>query len=185
MVVGARSGRVYRGSAIKWPMRILLRFLVEWTTGRKIPDINSGLRIFSKKTAIGYFQRLSNTFSFTTSITLAYMMDSRFVSYLSIPYHDRIGTTHVRLWRDSLRTFQFVLQILTFYNPLKIFLLLSIIVLISGIIFTFLGLFLSLTTLIFLGIFFIFGSVLIFSLGLLADLLRQNFIAFRNSLESE
>jgi hypothetical protein len=48
-----------------------------------------------------------------------------------------------------------------------------------------LGLYLSLTTLIFLGIFFIFGSVLIFSLGLLADLLRQNFNAFRNSLESE
>ena len=49
MVVGERTGKNYKESPLKWPMRLLLRFLVEWTTGRKIPDINSGLRVFFKK----------------------------------------------------------------------------------------------------------------------------------------
>ena len=49
MLVGARKGKEYHGSFIKFLFRKLLKFLVEWTTGRKITDINSGLRIFSKK----------------------------------------------------------------------------------------------------------------------------------------
>lgn len=104
MVVGARSGAHYRGSRIKWPMRRLLRFLVEWTTGRRIPDINSGLRVFSRATIMEYFSHLCNTFSFTTSLTLAYMMTSKFVTYVTIPYAERVGKSKVNLWRDSFRT---------------------------------------------------------------------------------
>ena len=51
MVVGQRTGKYYRESPIKFPFRIILRFLVEYVADRKIPDINSGLRIFDKKTA--------------------------------------------------------------------------------------------------------------------------------------
>ena len=108
MVVGARQGRHYRGSPVKLPMRLLLRFLVEWTTGRAIPDINSGLRVFSRATAMRYFPHLCDTFSFTTSLTLAYMMTTRFVCYVPIDYAERIGRSHVQMWRDSLRTLQFI-----------------------------------------------------------------------------
>lgn len=173
MVVGARQGVVYKGSYIKWPLRIVLKFLVEWTAGRKIPDINSGLRIFSKKTISSYFNRLCNTFSFTTSATLAYMMTGRFVAYMPINYAERIGSSHVKLWRDSLRTLQFIVQAVTYYNPLKIFILLASICIVGALISLFIALIFHIATGFVMSVMLITSSVLIFSLGLLADLLRQ------------
>ena len=70
MVVGARRGNNYRESAFKMSLRLILKFLVEYTAGRKINDINSGFRIFSKKTVLPYFINLCDTFSFTTSFVI-------------------------------------------------------------------------------------------------------------------
>ncbi len=79
MVVGARQGKNYSESIKKGALRFILKHLVEFTAGRKIPDINSGLRIFSRREAVPYFSYLGDAFSFTTSITLAYMMNGMFI----------------------------------------------------------------------------------------------------------
>ncbi|MBN2285279.1 MAG: glycosyltransferase family 2 protein, partial [Tissierellales bacterium] len=125
MVVGERRGKYYRGSLLKRGLRLVLKALVEFTSGRKIPDINSGLRVFSKKTILPYLPRLCDTFSFTTSLTLAYMMTGKFVTYKPIDYHKRAGKTKIRLFHDALRTMQFIVEAIIFYNPLKIFMLFS------------------------------------------------------------
>jgi polyisoprenyl-phosphate glycosyltransferase len=122
MVVGARQGKHYDESFGKKMLRLLLKTLVEFTAGRKIPDINSGLRIFSRQDIVPYFQYLCDTFSFTTSLTLAYMMNGMFVTYIPIDYQQRVGITKVRLFRDSLRTLQFIVEAILYYNPIKIFL---------------------------------------------------------------
>ena len=173
MVVGQRTGQKYRGSPLKWPMRILLRFLVEWTTGRKIPDINSGLRVFSRSTVINYFDQLCDTFSFTTSVTLAYMMTSKFVKYEKIEYNDRVGSSHVRLWRDSLRTLQYVIQAIIYYNPLKIFLLITISCIFLSVASLIVGIFFSIHTGFLMSVAFTLAAITTFCFGLLADLLRQ------------
>jgi glycosyltransferase involved in cell wall biosynthesis len=173
MVVGARSGRQYQGGPAKSFMRFLLRLLVEWTTGRRIPDINSGLRVFSRNTILGYSKHLCDTFSFTTSATLAYMMTGRFVGYLPIAYGDRIGTTHVRLRRDSLRTLQFIVQAIVYYNPLKIFLLMSLVCLAGAVVSILIGIVFHLATGFTMGVGTLLVAIVIFALGLLADLLRQ------------
>ncbi|MDC0120699.1 glycosyltransferase family 2 protein [Amylibacter sp.] len=173
MVVGARTGNHYRGSAIKWPLRLLLKFLVEWTAGRSIPDINSGLRVFSKKTIISFLPHLCDTFSFTTSLTLAYMMTGRFVGYQNIPYEERIGKSHVKLWSDSFKTLQFIIQAIAYYNPLKLFMLLSIACLLFALISVCIGLIFNISTGFVMGVGAIVCSILIFSMGLLAEILRQ------------
>lgn len=173
MVVGARQGQHYRGTWLKWPMRLILRFLVEWTTGRRIPDINSGLRVFSRKTVMTYLDHLSDTFSFTISVTLAYMMTARFVTYVPIAYRGRVGKSKVRLWRDSLRALQFLVQAITYYNPLKIFLLLSIICLLMAAFSIGFGLIFKVATALVLGAGAILVAIVVFALGLLAVLLRQ------------
>ncbi|MDQ3193514.1 MAG: glycosyltransferase family 2 protein, partial [Bacteroidota bacterium] len=121
MVVGARQGENYEESFKKEVLRLILKKLVEFTAGRKIPDINSGLRVFSKKEVTPYFSKLCDTFSFTTSLTLAYMMNGKFVQYIPIDYKKREGKTKVRLFRDSMRTLQFIIEAILFYNPIKIF----------------------------------------------------------------
>ncbi|OAN55061.1 glycosyltransferase family 2 protein [Magnetospirillum moscoviense] len=125
MVVGARTGDHYRESAVKAPLRRMLQALVEFTAGRAIPDPNSGLRVFSRSAIMPFFPHLSDRFSFTTSSTLAYMLMKRTVLYIPIDYHKRIGTTKVRLFRDSLRTIQYIVSAIVYYNPLKLFLLVS------------------------------------------------------------
>lgn len=173
MVVGARSGENYRRSPFKAPLRTALKWLVEYTAGRKIPDVNSGLRVFSRKTAMGYFKHLCDTFSFTTSLTLSYMMTGRFVAYRPIRYDQRIGQTKVRLLHDSLRTLQYILQAVVYYNPLKIFLLLSAICIMFAAACFIEGAVLSMRVGYFLGIGSILMGMLIASIGFLAVLLKQ------------
>ena len=48
MVVAARTGQHYRESVVKTPLRSVLKWLVEFTTGSRIPDVNSGLRVLSR-----------------------------------------------------------------------------------------------------------------------------------------
>lgn len=173
MVVGARTGDHYRESWLKSPLRHILKFLVEFTAGRKVPDVNSGLRIFSKQTITNYLQHLCDTFSFTTSMTLAYMMTGRFVKYIPIPYEKREGKSKVRLFRDSLRTLQYILQAINYYNPIKIFILFSFIC----IFFSFIGFLMSaifgLHSGFLLGIGGLLVSLIVMCFGLIADLLKQ------------
>lgn len=173
MVVGARTGDHYRESWYKSPLRSILKFLVEFTAGRKIPDINSGLRIFRRSTILPYFDHLCETFSFTTSMTLAYMMTGRFVGYLPIPYEKRLGQSKVRLFRDSLRTLQYILQAINYYNPLKIFFLFFLGCL-GMAAFSFLLSFLyHIKAGYILGIGCLLMSLVILCTGLIADLLKQ------------
>lgn len=173
MVVGRRTGAHVNESIIKSPLRRVLRFLVEFTAGRKIPDINSGLRMFSKKTITPYFSHLCDTFSFTTSLTLAYMMTGRFVSYVDIPYEKRHGQTKVRLFRDSLRTLQFILQAINYYNPIKIFMLFAGLCILLSCLGFLISTFLHINAGYYLGLGGFLVSLIILCLGLIADLLRQ------------
>ena len=173
MVVGARTGSNYKESFFKYPLRLILKFLVEFTAGRKIPDINSGLRIFKKSTIIPYFSTLCDTFSFTTSATLAYMMTSKFVHYHPIPYEKRKGKTKVKLFRDSLRTLQYILQAMNYYNPLKVFMLFTGFCITLSL-FGFMGsAFLGLRSGFLLGIGGLLVALLSLCFGLIADLLKQ------------
>lgn len=173
LVVGKRTGHHYAGSVFKGPLRTILRFLVEFSAGRQIPDANSGLRVFSRETILSYLDHLCDTFSFTTSQTLAYAMTGRFVTYLPIDYHERIGQTKVRMLKDSLLTMQYICQAIIYYNPLKIFILLSASAVIVSLFSFVLALMTKLTTPYYLGVGGLLLAVIIFSLGLLADLLRQ------------
>lgn len=125
MVVGARQGKHYRGTFLKMPARIVFKWLVEFTTGRRIPDINSGLRVFRKSQVLPYMNDLCNGFSFTTTITLIYCLTGKFVQYVPIDYAKRSGVSKVRIVRDSIRTLQYVTEVIAVYNPLKLFVLLA------------------------------------------------------------
>lgn len=125
MVVGARQGIHYRGSLLKMPARALLKWLVEFTTGCSIPDINSGLRVLRRSDAMAIESELCNGFSFTTTMTLIYLLSGKYVTYLPIPYAHRIGTSKVRIVRDSLRTLQYIVEVIARKNPVKLFGLLA------------------------------------------------------------
>jgi polyisoprenyl-phosphate glycosyltransferase len=173
MVVGARTGHHYTGSIFKGPLRLVLRLCVEFAAGRRIPDANSGLRIFSRSTAREHLPHLCDTFSFTTSITLAYCLTGRFVKYVPIAYEARLGHSKVRLLKDSFRTLTYIAQTIVYYNPLKLFLLFALgCIATSALSFT-AGALLHIAAPYYLGIGCILIALVMFALGLIADLLRQ------------
>lgn len=171
MVVGQRTA--FRESFAKAPLRLVLKWLVEFTTGRRVPDVNSGLRVFGKATSLRYLKHLSDTFSFTTSLTLAYMMTNRFVTYLPISYRARVGRTKVRMFRDALRTLQYITQAIIYYNPLKIFLLVSLFCVGVSVVCFALAATAKLVSVFLLAIGAVLLAILVFCMGLLAELLRQ------------
>jgi polyisoprenyl-phosphate glycosyltransferase len=129
MVVGQRSGSHYRGGLFKRAGRWLQHFLVEFTTGTRVPDVNSGLRIFPRDAALNFFDTLCGGFSFTTSITLAMLMCGYTITFVPVTYEARIGKSHINYYRDTLRSLQIITHAILKYNPIKAFLPMSIILL--------------------------------------------------------
>ena len=173
LVVGARKGKYYRQSIFKSILRLILKKFVEFVSGKKIDDINSGLRIFDKSLVMKYFPRLCNTFSFTTSQTLAYLMNNHFVTYVDIKYNKRKGKSKVKLLRDSLISLRYILESCVYYNPFKIFSLLSVICIFLSIIGFIFSHFANIHAGYILGIGGLLLSIVVFSFGLLAVILKQ------------
>lgn len=122
MVVGARQGKHYHPSLFKRLQRNLFRFLAEFSTGRSIPDINSGFRIFRKGPVLDYRSSISTGFSFTTTTTLLFLLNGHFVGYHPIVYRERVGPSKVRLLRDGARSLQIIITAIAQFNPLKLLL---------------------------------------------------------------
>lgn len=122
MVVGARTGANVTYSTLrKIPKFFLIRF-AEWISGSEIPDLNSGLRVFRKDIVERFLRILPDTFSFTTTITLAMLTNRYVVQYEPIDYHERVGRSKIKPIRDTLRFVQLILRTGVYFAPLKVFL---------------------------------------------------------------
>lgn len=126
MVIGQRSGEFLNHFLLKGFIRKIFQCLCEFVTGRKILDVNSGFRVFKKETVLRFKENFCLGFSFTTTITLAFLLNGYFVKYVPIPYYKRAGKSHVRIFKDSLIALQIITQTILYYNPIKLFLLLSL-----------------------------------------------------------
>ena len=84
MVVGSRTGKTVKIPLIRRPAKWVLGLLANRIAGRRIPDLNSGLRAFRRSCVEQYFSILSNRFSFTTTSTLALLADDYRVVYRAV-----------------------------------------------------------------------------------------------------
>lgn len=116
--IGQRTGEHL---STRWPGRKVYRWLCGYVVGCRVPDANSGLRMFRREVVQGLRGDLCLGFSFTTSLTLASFMSGHVVAFCEISYARRRGRSHVR-FRDVLRTVQYLFQLVALYNPLKLFL---------------------------------------------------------------
>lgn len=120
MVIGARP--MANTNLARVPGKYLLNLTANLLLGEKIQDLNSGLRIFRKSHAQAYFHLCSNRFSFTTSLTLAYLSDGKEVGYVDITVNRRAGGKSMVNILAGLRTYLKILQIVVVFKPLRLFL---------------------------------------------------------------
>lgn len=132
MVVGARTGKDVNIQLYRKPAKWFLSRLANYLSGTKIPDLNSGMRIFRKETAMKFFDILPSGFSFTTTITLAYLSNDYNIKYEPIDYYERTGKSKIRPLRDGLNFIMLIVRTITYFNPLKVFLPVSIVLFAFG-----------------------------------------------------
>lgn len=122
MVVGARIGaKVYYSRIRRIPKWFLVHF-AQWVTMHRIPDLNSGLRVFRKSVVERFLNILPDTFSFTTTITVAMLTNHYVVHYEPINYHHRVGKSKIKPIRDTLGFIQLILRTGVYFAPLRVFL---------------------------------------------------------------
>jgi glycosyltransferase involved in cell wall biosynthesis len=122
MVIGARLGAVAKIPLIRRPAKWFLNQIANYLAKQKIPDLNSGFRIFDKKAAIKFLNILPNGFSFTTTITLSMLSNNYRVHFLPIKYNTRIGKSKIRPIHDTINFFQLIIRTILYFDPLRIFL---------------------------------------------------------------
>jgi len=121
MVVGARLGKNVAIPLVRRPAKWVLNKLANYVTGRRIPDLNSGMRAFRKDIARQYFAILPDQFSFTTTITLAMLCDNYAVRYIPVDYLQRKGKSKIVPW-DAASFAVLILRTATMFRPLRVFL---------------------------------------------------------------
>ena len=170
MVVGDRGADMKNVQWIRRPPKWVLNTLANMLARRKIPDLNSGLRVFKRSSLERFVQLLPDGFSFTTTITLSMICSNLRVIYTPIEYHKRVGQSSMR--PTAFFTFiLLVLRIIVFFQPLRVFLPLGALLFSLGAakaIYDVTKMNLSES-----AIFGILAALVVWSLGLIADMISR------------
>ncbi len=132
MVVGSRTGKAAKIPLIRRPAKWCLSKLANYLVERKIPDLNSGMRVMKKAIVNKFIEILPNGFSFTTTITLALMSNDYLIKYIPIDYHARVGSSKIRPFKDTLNFIMLIVRAILYFNPLKVIMPPALLLLILG-----------------------------------------------------
>jgi glycosyltransferase involved in cell wall biosynthesis len=120
MVVGARQA-TSQASVARWFANSFYNKLASWMVGHPVADLTSGFRAVKADKFKEFLPLLPNTFSYPTTITMAFFRAGYSVGYIPIVAHKRLGQSHIKPLRDGVRFLLIIFKIGTLYAPLKLF----------------------------------------------------------------
>ncbi len=172
MVVGARTTKRVEIPLIRRPAKWLITRLASYLSKTEIPDLNSGLRVMKKEVVEKFIKILPDGFSFTTTITLAMITNNYSVKYLPVDYFKRSGKSKIRPIYDTLNFIQLIIRMVLYFDPLRIFLPISLPLFFGGLILTiFQAIFLrNIST---ISVIILLSGVQLLAIGMLADLIDK------------
>lgn len=126
LVIGARD----RTAEVHWWRRLANRIfnrLASYLAGFPIPDLTSGFRAARRDPMIEFLHLYPNGFSYPTTSTLSFVRAGYNVAFVPVTTRFRgHGNSKIRLLQDGSRFLLIILKMITLYNPLKVFLPLSL-----------------------------------------------------------
>jgi glycosyltransferase involved in cell wall biosynthesis len=131
MVVGART----KGSKLRfhrYVANVVYNLLASYVTRFRVKDLTSGFRILSRRDALRYIDLLPNTFSYPTTLTLAFLRSGLTVKYVPIQTLYRAGQSKISLVTDGVRFLLIITKIATLFSPFRVFLPVSIFFFLGG-----------------------------------------------------
>ena len=172
MVIGARDVRGHANS-LRLTANQAYNMIARYATRFPVKDLTSGFRVMERDTVTRYLYLLPNSFSYPTTLTLAYLRSGRTLCYLPIQARKREeGKSKIKLFRDGSRFLLILIKIITFFSPLRIFLPVSLLFWLTGmanyaITYFTAGRFTNMSAL------FLITSVIIFMIGLVSEQITQ------------
>lgn len=124
LVVGARNSDSHQ-PLLRRPGKFVMKKFAELLAGTKIPDLNSGLRIFRRDTLLRYLHLMPDGFSFSTTSTFAIMKSNRKYKYIPIKVKKRTGKSTVSQLKHGPQSLLLILRLAVLFEPLKVFLTMS------------------------------------------------------------
>jgi glycosyltransferase involved in cell wall biosynthesis len=131
MVVGARA----KGSKLRfhrYAANIIYNWLASYVTQFNVKDLTSGFRALPRVEALRFIDLLPNTFSYPTTLTLAFLRSGLTVKYVPIQSLYRSGQSKISLVSDGFRFLLIITKIATLFAPFRIFLPVSIVCFLGG-----------------------------------------------------
>ncbi|MBC7248491.1 MAG: glycosyltransferase family 2 protein [Actinobacteria bacterium] len=173
MVVGARTKEAGTMKLLRTPAKWFIRKLAEFMTNSRIPDLNSGMRAMRKETFMKFIDMLPQGHSWVSTITLSFLSRGYLVGYLPIDYYPRKGKSTFKPVKDSMNYLMLVYRTVIWFNPLRIFLPLALLLLLGGVgkaVADMLRYQLHIAT---STVVILISSLQIFTIGLVADLISK------------
>lgn len=131
-VVGARVSEKGTAKFLRVPAKWLIRKLASFLTATRIPDLNSGMRIFRRDVALQFMHLIPTGFSCVTTLTMAFLANDYSVKFVPIEYANRMGDSKFHPIKDTQRYLLQVVRMTMLYNPLRIFLPLGVVLGLTG-----------------------------------------------------
>ncbi len=171
MVVGART-RQSKTKAHRDVANWIYKKFASYVTQFKIEDLTSGFRLVRLSTAKQFIYLLPNTFSYPSTLTMAYLRSGRSIRYVPIETHKRIGKSKIKLIKDGTRFFLIITKIATLFSPFRVFLPISLFCFSTGLsyyVYTYFsqGRFTNMSALL------LNTSIIVFMIGLVAEQISQ------------
>ena len=186
MVVGSRAKgskrRLHRYAA-----NAVYNLLASYVTRFKVQDLTSGFRVLSRRHALRFIDLLPNTFSYPTTLTLAFLRSGLTVKYVPIQTLYRAGQSKISLITDGVHFLLIITKIAILFSPFRVFLPVSAFFFFTGVgyyLYTYntAGRFTN------MGVFLLTTAVTIFMLGLVSEqiaLLRMEQRRVHSGLETD
>jgi glycosyltransferase involved in cell wall biosynthesis len=167
MVVGARAKgskrRVHRYAA-----NVVYNLLASYVTRFKVKDLTSGFRLLSRLDAVRFIDLLPNTFSYPTTLTLAFLRSGLTIKYVPIQTLYRAGQSKISLVTDGVRFLLIITKIATLFSPFRVFLPVSLFFFFCGIA-NYTYTFVTQHRFTNMSVFLLTTAVIIFMLGLISE----------------
>jgi len=119
-VIGIRGKDSY-AQINRRPGKKVLKLVAEIVAGQKVPDLNSGLRVFRKEVIRKYLHLLPNGFSASSTSTIIMMKRGYRLGYSDIKVEKREGSSSVKMFSDGMRTIKLMLNLLVLFSSLRFF----------------------------------------------------------------
>jgi hypothetical protein len=167
MIVGERA----KGSKLRFhrnAANIFYNFLASYVTRFKVKDLTSGFRVLSRRDALRFIDLLPNTFSYPTTLTLAFLRSGLTVKYVPIQSLYRAGQSKISLLTDGIRFLLIITKIATLFSPFRIFLPVSMFFFFAGLI-NYVHTYVTEYRFTNMSVFLLTTAVIIFMLGLVSE----------------